>query len=94
MTGCRAWRVLLPIVLLTAARPGAAQDRSQADLVPDAVRGVGDHRMSYYDAQVWAAAKLNQVPVVLSEDFPSGATVEGVTFLDPLAASFDLAELG
>lgn len=50
--------------------------------------------MSYYDAQVWAAAKLNQVPVVLSEDFPSGATVEGVTFLDPLAASFDLAELG
>lgn len=63
-------------------------------LVLEAVRGVGDHRMSYYDAQVWAAAKLNQVPVVLSEDFPSSATVEGVTFLDPLAASVDLAEFG
>lgn len=63
-------------------------------VVLEAVRGVGDHQMAYYDAQVWAAAKLNQVPVVLSEDFPSGATVEGVTFLDPLAASFDLAELG
>jgi hypothetical protein len=41
VTGCRAWRVLLPIVLLTAARPGAAQDRSQADLVADAVRDRG-----------------------------------------------------
>ncbi len=62
-------------------------------VVLEAVRGVGDHWMSYYDAQMWAAAKLNQVPVVLSEDFPSGATVEGVTFLDPLAASFDLSGL-
>lgn len=62
-------------------------------VVLEAVRGVGDHKMSYYDAQMWAAAKLNQVPVVLSEDFPSGATVEGVTFLDPLAANADLSGL-
>lgn len=62
-------------------------------VVLEAVRGVGEHTMSYYDAQVWAAAKLNQVPVVLSEDFPNGATVEGVTFLNPLEADFDLGEL-
>ncbi len=62
-------------------------------VVLEAVRGVGEHTMSYYDAQVWGAAKLNQIPVVLSEDFPNGATVEGVTFINPLEADFDLSEL-
>jgi len=59
----------------------------------EAVRGVKDHSFRYFDAQIWACAKLNQVPVVLSEDFPVGATVEGVTFENPLAESFDLADL-
>ena len=52
-------------------------------VVLEAVRGVRDHQFPYYDAQIWAAAKLNQVPVVLSEDFASGSTVEGVTFVNP-----------
>lgn len=59
----------------------------------EAVRGVQDHRFSYLDAQIWAAAKLNQIPTVLSEDFSTGATVEGVTFLNPLADGFDLTDL-
>ena len=59
----------------------------------EAVRGVRDHRFSYFDAQIWAAAKLNQIPTVLSEDFSTGATVEGVTFLNPLADDFDLTDL-
>lgn len=63
-------------------------------VVLEALRGVKDHNFSYYDAQVWAAAKLHQVPVVLSEDFASGATVEGVTFLNPFENDFDLALLG
>ena len=62
-------------------------------VVLEAVRGVRDHRFSYYDAQIWAAARLNQVPVVLTEDFSAGATVEGVTFVDPFAPAFDPAEL-
>ena len=64
-----------------------------APLVLEAVRGVRDHGFSYFDAQIWAAARLNQIPVVLSEDFRTGTTVEGVTFLNPLAADFDLALL-
>jgi predicted nucleic acid-binding protein len=60
-------------------------------VVLEAVRGVREHRFSYWDAQIWATARLNQIPVVLSEDFASGSTVEGVTFLNPFAAGFDLA---
>ena len=61
-------------------------------LVLEAVRGIRDHRFAYYDAQIWAAARLNQIPVVLSEDFATGATVEGVTFLDPFASDIDLSD--
>ena len=64
-----------------------------AAVVREAVRGVQVHSLSYYDAQVWAVAKLNQVPVVLSEDFNVGATLGSVLFLNPLEPSFDLSEL-
>ena len=62
-------------------------------VVLEAVRGVRDHQFPYYDAQIWAAAKLNQVPVVLSEDFASGSTVEGVTFVNPFDPAFDTSGL-
>lgn len=64
-----------------------------APIVLEAVRGVRDSGFAYFDAQIWAAARLNQVPVVLSEGFQTGATVEGVTFLNPLETDFDLASL-
>ena len=70
-----------PIVPLTPA------------VVLEAVRGVRDHQFPYYDAQIWAAAKLNQIPVVLSEDFDSGSTVEGVTFVNPFDPAFDTSGL-
>lgn len=54
-----------------------------SSVVLEAVRGVRDHRMSYFDAQVWAAARLHQVPYLLSEDGPTDSTIEGVTFVDP-----------
>ncbi len=60
--------------------------------VQEAARGVCDHQLSYYDAQIWAAAQLNQVPVIFSEDFQDGQTVEGVQFLNPFAPSFHLEE--
>lgn len=59
----------------------------------EAIRGVADHSFPYFDAQIWATAKLNQVPIVLSEDFPVGATVEGVTFENPLDDDFDLTDV-
>lgn len=62
-------------------------------IVLEAVRGVRDHQLAYYDAQIWAAARMNQVPYVLSEDFNIGATLDGVTFLNPLDSDFDITAL-
>ena len=46
--------------------------------------------MSYYDAQLWATARLNQVPIIFSEDFAAGSVVEGVRFVNPFAEGFAL----
>ena len=62
------------------------------DFKVEAARGVRDHNLSFWEAQIWATAKLNQIPVVLSQDFTSGSVVEGVRFLDPFAAYFNLKE--
>src|SRR5215210_5240221 len=63
-------------------------------VVLEALRGVGEHQLSYYDAQIWAVARLGQVNVVLSEAFNSGAVLDGVSFTDPLDFAFDLVTLG
>jgi predicted nucleic acid-binding protein len=64
------------------------------DLTPliilEAGRGVRDYQMSYYDAQIWATARLNQIPVIFSEDFNVGAALEGVQFVNPFAPEFVL----
>ncbi len=60
-------------------------------VVLEAARGVRDHHFSFYDAQIWSLSKLNQIPVVLSEDFNSGSRIEGVSFLNPFDKSFDVS---
>ena len=57
-------------------------------IVLEAARGVRDHQLSYYDAQIWATARLNQIPIIFSEDFSPGITLEGVRFVNPFAADF------
>ena len=57
-------------------------------VVLEAARGVRDHQFSFWDAQVWAAARLNQIPVVFSEDFNSGSVIEGVSFVNPFSVGF------
>jgi predicted nucleic acid-binding protein len=49
--------------------------------------------MSYWDALVWATARLNQISVVLSEDFQEGRILEGVRFMNPFGAGFDIADM-
>lgn len=63
-------------------------------VVLEALRGVRDHALSYYDAQIWAVARLAQVGVVLSEDFNPGAVPEGVRFAYPLDPAFEPPSLG
>jgi predicted nucleic acid-binding protein len=57
-------------------------------IVMEAGRGVRDHRLSYYDARVWATARLNQLSVVFSEDFRDGSILEGVRFVNPFFPKF------
>ncbi|MDI7246743.1 MAG: PIN domain-containing protein [Bacillota bacterium] len=60
-------------------------------IILEAIRGVRDHQLAFWDAQIWATARLNQVPVVLSEDFASGRTLDGVLFVNPFADGFEPA---
>jgi predicted nucleic acid-binding protein len=55
---------------------------------------VRKHLLSYYDAQIWAVARLGQVDVVLSEDFNPGAVLDGVAFANSLDPTFELAASG
>jgi predicted nucleic acid-binding protein len=59
-------------------------------IVTEAARGVRDHQLAYYDAQIWATARLNGVPVIFSEDFQTGRTLEGVRLVNPFADDFRL----
>jgi predicted nucleic acid-binding protein len=58
-------------------------------VVREAVRGVRDYQFAYYDAQIWATARIHQVPTVFSEDF-NAAQIETVRFVNPFAADFVL----
>jgi predicted nucleic acid-binding protein len=51
--------------------------------VREAARAVVTYRMSFWDAQTWAVAHLNQIELILSEDLPGSASVEGVNYRNP-----------
>ena len=57
-----------------------------SQVVFEAARGVRQYQFSFWDAQVWAVARSNHISLVLSEDFNPGAVIEGVRFVNPLAA--------
>ena len=61
-------------------------------IVLEAARGARDHSLAYYDAQIWATARLNQVPVIFSEDFGDGQALEGVRFVNPFGSAFQLED--
>jgi predicted nucleic acid-binding protein len=44
------------------------------------------------ERSAWACAHLNQIPAILSEDFPDGRILEGVRFVNPFAETFELAK--
>jgi len=63
-----------------------------AELVLQAALSARSHKINFWDAQIWAAARMNGIPVVLSEDFASGSAIDGVRFVNPFAAGFRLAD--
>jgi predicted nucleic acid-binding protein len=63
-----------------------------AMVILEAFRGVNKHHFRYWDSLIWATAKLNQVELVLSEDFADGSKVEGVRFVNPFTAEFEISD--
>lgn len=59
-------------------------------IVLEAARGVRQHSLNYFDAQIWATARLNQVAVIFTEDFQDGGRLEGVRFVNPLVSGFEV----
>jgi predicted nucleic acid-binding protein len=58
--------------------------------VAEALRGVRQHQLPYWDALIWATARMNGIPFLLSEDGQDGRNIEGVRTLNPLKDTFDL----
>lgn len=59
-------------------------------IINEAIRGVRIYQFSCWDAQIWASARLNQIGMVLSEDFAHNSFFEGVRFINPFAPGFDV----
>ncbi|MFI5176671.1 MAG: PIN domain-containing protein [Terriglobia bacterium] len=57
-------------------------------MVREAARGVVEHKLKLWDAQIWATAKLSEIPLVFSENFSSGRSLEGVQFINPFLKDF------
>ena len=51
----------------------------------DAMDAVGEHRLSFWDAMLWATARQAGCAAILSEDMQHGRRLSGVTFLDPFS---------
>jgi predicted nucleic acid-binding protein len=70
-TAVTRWRDLGEVLRLEVAATTAA------------LVAVARHRLSFWDALIWATARDAAVPVVFSEDFQRGRELEGVRFLNP-----------
>lgn len=61
----------------------------------EALRAVDEYQLSFWDAMIWGVARLNHVPLVLSEDLPGGGrAIEEVRYANPFDPAFDIAWVG
>jgi predicted nucleic acid-binding protein len=68
------------------------------DLTPitafEAARAASRYQMRIFDAHIWAAARLNGIETILTEDAQSRATIEGVTYVNLFAPNFTPSQIG
>ena len=67
----RFWTVLTP----TLRTPELALD------------AIATHQLSLWDALIWAIAREHDISIILSEDGPTGATIGGITYVNPLSSA-------
>lgn len=56
-------------------------------IVREALRASQRYGIDYFDAQVWAAAKMSGCHILLTED-SHGEVIEGVSYVNPFDADF------
>lgn len=59
-------------------------------IILEGCRGAVEHQLSIWDALIWATAKLNQVPFIITEDSDYDRVLEGIHYLNPFSPAFDL----
>jgi predicted nucleic acid-binding protein len=87
LTHAEATAEVQRLVVLTSVVPITSQ------VVERGLEAVRTHGLAFWDAQIFAAAVMNGAAILVSEDFQDGRTVEGVTFLNPFALTFDMGKL-
>lgn len=60
--------------------------------VHEALRARERYGLNYFDAQIWACARLSGCAAIITED-THGPEIEGVRYVSPFAEDFDLAAL-
>jgi len=65
------WQILFPTILPSTRT------------VQYALKAVGDHSLSFWDAMLWSVARENSVTELYSEDFQNGRALQDITFLNP-----------
>lgn len=68
-------------------RAGWTTFTTTPETVLRAIDGVEQHQLSFWDGMIWAAAWLNGVNTIYSEDMQSGQTIEGVRIENPLLST-------
>ena len=49
----------------------------------DAMDAVAEHRLSFWDAMLWATARQSGCSAILTEDMQDGRRLSGVEFINP-----------
>jgi len=95
-----ATRKLAPPLTATEAEKQLQAFAAQWPVLPvtekvvlEAARGARMYQFHFWDAQIWATARLNGLPLVFSEDFNPDAIIEGVRFVNPFAPDFTFAKV-
>jgi predicted nucleic acid-binding protein len=68
-------------ILVYAIDRDAGERHEKAMMIVD--RAVEQHKISFWDAMLWAVAKQAEVKVLLSEDFQHERELEGIRFQNP-----------
>ena len=64
-----------------------------ASIVLQACQASNSYQMYIWDALIWAVARVNSIPFVLTEDAEHDTILDGVHFLNPFHQAFDIAAL-